>query len=209
MTYEVQREDMLASNPGNTAEILKEKHIFIAGAGGLGSNVALLLTRAGVGKITIVDFDHVDASNLNRQQYFYDQLGQPKVEALKENLSRISPFVEINTVIAKLTCDNFSEIIPADTDLIYECFDNPVCKADLVRYCLSQRPETPTVAVSGIAGDGPVDTITTKKQFGNLYMVGDDSTDANDLGTLATRVMVGASIQAHAGVMLLCHGTID
>ena len=63
--------------------------IGIAGAGGLGSNVAVNLVRTGVKKLKIVDFDVVDESNLNRQFYFMDQVGRPKVEALRENLLRI------------------------------------------------------------------------------------------------------------------------
>ena len=68
---------------------LRDSIIGIAGAGGLGSNVAISLSRAGIGKLIISDFDIIEPSNLNRQQYFIEQIGKPKVIALKENLMRI------------------------------------------------------------------------------------------------------------------------
>lgn len=202
MTYE--RDDLLSANPAGVADILKDKHAFIAGAGGLGSNVATLLIKAGIGRVTIVDYDTIDPSNLNRQQFFFDQIGQVKVEALKHNLERMNPFAQVDAVNSKLTNDNFDEIVPADCDIIFECFDNPVCKAELVRFCLGKRKNIPTVAVSGIAGAGTAETITVTNVCGNLHMVGDlESAVEDGLGTLATRVMCGASLQAHTGMQLL------
>jgi len=198
------REQLFSANPQGIAKCLEDKHAFIAGAGGLGSNVALLLVRAGIGRITVVDYDVIDPSNINRQQYFYDQIGIVKVDALKINLARISPFTNINVVNAKLSNDNFNDIVPSDCDLIFECFDNPVCKADLVRFCITNRNHIPTVAVSGIAGSGSTETITSKKIYHNLYMVGDESSAVEDgLGTLSSRVMVGAANQAHTGISIL------
>ena len=73
--------------------LLKQACVGIAGVGGLGSAVAVSLARIGVGKLIIADFDVVEPSNLNRQQYFVDQLGYFKVDALTENLRRINPYV--------------------------------------------------------------------------------------------------------------------
>jgi len=210
MSADIKRSDMLSANPPGVADALENKHAFIAGAGGLGSNVATMLVRAGIGSITIVDFDVIEPSNLNRQQFFYDQLGQTKVEALKENLERMSPFVKIAAIKDKLTDDNFDAVIPKDADIIFECFDNPVSKADLVRFCISNRSSIPTIAVSGIAGYGPTDSITCKKSFTNLYMIGDSSSAVEDgLGTLSTRVMVGASLQAHTGISVLLENNLE
>ena len=198
------RDELLSANPDGIADVLKDKHAFIAGAGGLGSNVATLLVRAGIGKVTVVDYDVIDPSNINRQQFFYDQIGESKVDALKLNLERTTPFVEVKAVNSKLTPDNFDEIIPSDCDIIFECFDNPVCKAELVRFCLSKRKNIHTVAVSGIAGSGDISTIVSKHICGKLYMVGDNESAVEDgLGTLSTRVMCAASLQAHIGINLL------
>jgi len=198
------REDLLSANPEGIAEALKDKHVFIGGAGGLGSNVATLLVRAGIGRITVVDYDVIDPSNINRQQFFYDQVGQIKVDALKENLERITPFVKINAIAAKLTDQNFDELIPEDCDIIFECFDNAVCKAEIVRFCVSRRKAIPTIAVSGIAGAGSTDTIAVKNIYGNLHMVGDNKSDVDDgLGTLSSRVMIAAAIQTHTAISLL------
>lgn len=198
------RDDLLCSNPKIVAESLKHKHAFIAGAGGLGSNVAMLLVRAGIGEITVVDYDVIAPSNINRQQFFYDQIGATKVDALKANLERINPFVDIRVINQKLSPENFEQIIPADCDIIFECFDNPVCKAELVRFCISNRNHIYTVAVSGIAGYGDVSTITSKNISSNLYIVGDFESAVEDgLGTLSTRVMYGAALQAHLGINLL------
>lgn len=198
------RKDLLSANPEGVAEALKDKHVFIGGAGGLGSNVATLLVRAGVGRITVVDYDVIDPSNINRQQFFFDQIGQVKVNALKENLERITPFVQIEAINTKLTGQNFDQLIPEDCDIIFECFDNPVCKADIVRFCVSKRKAIPTIAVSGIAGAGTTTDIAVKNIYGNLYMIGDNKTDVEDgLGTLSSRVMIAASLQAHTAISLL------
>ena len=198
------RDELLSANPEGVADSLKDKHVFIGGAGGLGSNVATLLVRAGVGHITVVDYDVIDPSNINRQQFFYDQIGLVKVDALKENLERITPFVSINAISEKLTSENFDQLIPGDCDIIFECFDNPVCKADIVRFCMAKRRSIPVIAVSGIAGAGTAANIAVKNICSNLYMIGDDESAVEDgLGTLASRVMIAASLQAHTAISLL------
>ncbi len=201
---DITRDDIVSATPKEVADVIKDKHAFIAGAGGLGSNVAMLLVRAGIGKITIVDYDTIDASNINRQMYFFDQIGEVKVDALKVNLNRISPFTEVESIDTKLTPDNFASVIPETADIIFECFDNPVCKADLVRHCLIKKPTTPLIAVSGIAGHGSSDTITCKKVSNSCYMIGDETSGIEDgLGTLSSRVMVASAMQANVGINLI------
>ena len=80
--------------------ILENAKVGIAGAGGLGSNCAMHLVRAGVKKLVIADFDVVSESNLNRQFFFRDQLGRKKVDALAENLRRIEPGLELDIIAA-------------------------------------------------------------------------------------------------------------
>ena len=80
---------MTSSYPPGVADRLAECTVGIAGAGGLGTAVAISLARACVGRLIIIDFDEVEAKNMNRQHYFIDQVGRPKVEALRENLERL------------------------------------------------------------------------------------------------------------------------
>ncbi len=197
-------DNIFSSNPPGVTEILTSKKVFVAGAGGLGSNVCVMLVRAGVGDITVVDFDCVEASNLNRQQYFKDQIGMPKVNALKENLLRINPELKINAIEAKLCSENCPELIPENTELIFECFDSAAAKAMLTSFALRQMPDIPVVAVSGVAGIGPCEDITAKQGPGKLYIVGDGSSEMNpETGTIASRVTQVSAIQAHIGIRLL------
>ncbi|MBU8901362.1 MAG: sulfur carrier protein ThiS adenylyltransferase ThiF [Victivallales bacterium] len=197
-------DNIFSANPPGVTEILNGKTVFVAGAGGLGSNVCLMLTRAGVGNVIVVDFDCVEASNLNRQQYFRDQIGMPKVIALKENLLRINPELKINTIEQKLTADNCTELIPEEVDLIFECFDSAEAKAMLTSFALSERSNIPTIAVSGVAGIGACEDITTSKGPGQLYIVGDGISEMNtETGTISSRVSQVSAIQAHIGIRLL------
>ncbi|MDE7392505.1 MAG: ThiF family adenylyltransferase [Treponemataceae bacterium] len=77
--------------------------VAVCGLGGLGSNIAIALARAGVGKLILIDFDRVDIANLNRQQYKADQIGMYKTEALRENLREIAPYVELTTATERIT----------------------------------------------------------------------------------------------------------
>ncbi|MCK7474448.1 MAG: ThiF family adenylyltransferase [Rhodopseudomonas palustris] len=98
--------------PGVHARV-KQATVGIAGVGGLGSAVAIALARTGVGRLIIADFDLVEPSNLNRQQYFLDQLGQPKVYALRDTLARINPHVHVAACHLRLTPENIAEIFGA------------------------------------------------------------------------------------------------
>ena len=197
-------DNIFSANPPGVSEILKEKAVFVAGAGGLGSNVCVMLTRAGVGHIIVVDFDCVEASNLNRQQYFRDQIGIPKVIALKENLLRINPELKIDVIEQKLRADNCAELIPEKADLIFECFDSAEAKAMLTSFALSERSDIPTIAVSGVAGLGPCEDIAVSQGPGKLYIVGDGTSEMNaETGTISSRVSQVSAIQAHIGIRLL------
>ncbi len=197
-------DNFFASNPPGVTEILRKKSVFVAGAGGLGSNICVMLARAGVGNIVVVDFDLVEASNLNRQYYFRDQIGMPKVVALKENILRINPDLQITAIQKKITMESCGELIPEKTDLIFECFDKAATKAMLSTFVLSARPNTPVIAVSGVAGLGPCEDITINKGPGQLYIVGDGTSEMNgETGTIASRVSQVSAIQAHIGIRLL------
>ncbi len=192
------------SNPPGVTEKLRKKSAFIAGAGGLGSNVAIALVRAGVGSLTIVDFDKVEPSNLNRQQYYRDQVGMMKVEALRMNLARIDPGLDIRTVREKITPDNIDAIIPASADIIFECFDKAEAKAMFANFCLAKLPKIPLVLVSGLAGLAACDSIGVRKGLGSSWIVGDCENEMNpENGTISSRVAFTAALQAHTGIRIL------
>ena len=111
-----------ALNERHTAEkqkLLSQGKVTIAGLGGLGSNVAYSLARIGVGHLHLIDFDVVDITNLNRQQYFMEHIGMPKTDALKSLLLKINPYLDIRTDCVKVTEDNLKELFK-DATIICE-----------------------------------------------------------------------------------------
>jgi sulfur carrier protein ThiS adenylyltransferase len=188
--------------PGVHAKI-KRATVGIAGCGGLGSAVAIALARLGVGHLIIADFDVVEPSNLNRQQYFVDQIGLPKVEALRENLSRINPYVRITSHLERLTPENIPGRF-AGVDVMVEAFDGADQKAMLAQTFLSRIPGKPLVMGSGMAGFGPSNTVITERAATNLYLIGDGETAARPgEGLMAPRVGIAAHHQANAVLRLL------
>ena len=170
--------------------------VAVCGLGGLGSNVAISLARAGVGTLHLIDFDKVDISNLHRQQYTVSQLGMYKTEAMKQTLADIAPYCNVITHTVKLTEENLSLI--ADCDIICECFDNAEYKAILVNGVAERYPEKYIVAASGMSGLHTGNSIQTKKLGKRLYICGDGASDVDNDGTLfAPRVMLCAAHQAN------------
>jgi len=179
-------------------EKLKNATVGIAGLGGLGSTVAVALARANIGRLIIADFDKVEQSNLNRQQYFIDQIGKNKVDAMTENLRRINPDVKIEPHRIRLNADNIPEIF-ADADVIAECFDKAEEKQMIVQTVLSKMERTVIVAVSGLAGYGNSNAIKTKRISDRLILVGDETTGIDTQPILtAARVGIAACHQANA-----------
>ena len=131
--------------------LLSEGHVAIAGLGGLGSNVACALARIGVGHLHLIDFDVVDITNLNRQQYFIGQLGMYKTDALKSLLEQINPYLDIRTDCIRVTRENLRELF-ADAPIVCEAFDDPVAKAMLVNGILEYFPEKKLVSATGMTG---------------------------------------------------------
>lgn len=177
--------------------------VAVCGLGGLGSNIAISLARAGIGKLILIDFDRVDITNLHRQQYKATQIGEFKTEALSKNLKEIAPYVELETHIVKVSAENAVELLKA-ADIICEAFDNPESKAELTDTVLSQLPEKYLVAASGMAGLGSPNTIKTRKITNHFYLCGDEISDVNDdIGLVSSRVMLCASHQAHTVLRIL------
>jgi len=152
---------------GSNIEKIK---IGIAGAGGLGSNCAFNLVRSGFVNFKIYDFDIVEKSNLNRQFYFYEQIGIPKVFALIENLKRINSNINIEADKIYISKENIKSLFN-DCDAVVEAFDSVECKKMIIeQYCKSEKL---FVSASGISGYGDFEKIKVKKLGKKFFMVGD------------------------------------
>jgi sulfur carrier protein ThiS adenylyltransferase len=182
---------------------LKAASVGIAGAGGLGSAVAVALARVGVGRLVIADFDVVEPSNLNRQQYFIDQIGLPKVSALAANLLRINPYVTVNPHDTRLAPNNIPALF-SGCSIVVEAFDRADMKAMLVNTVLEQMPGVTVIAASGLAGFGPNNDIVTRKVSERLYLTGDGISEAQPgNGLMAPRVGIAAGHQANQVIRIL------
>ena len=179
--------------PGQIRQIRQTK-VGLAGAGGLGSNCAQLLTRSGFLRFVLVDFDRIEPSNLNRQFFFQHQLGEGKAAALAENLRRINPAILAECRREKVTAANARSMF-ADCDVVVEAFDNPESKKMLVEaYATSGKL---LVAASGIAGWGDSDRISVHKISDRFYVVGDMMSGIGpDLPPMGPCVAVAAAKQA-------------
>ena len=177
--------------------------VAVCGLGGLGSNIAVALARAGIGKLLLIDFDCVDITNLHRQQYKASQIGQYKTDALAENLFEIAPYADIKTATVKLTEDNFAELLK-DADIVCEALDNAEAKAMLVNGVLEQLPGCFLIAASGMAGMDTPNTIKTRNIGKRFYLCGDEVNDVADtIGLVAPRVMLCAAHQAQTVLRIL------
>lgn len=175
----------------------------ICGLGGLGSNIVIALARAGIGRLILVDFDRVDITNLHRQQYKAEQIGEYKTEALAANLLEISPYTEVKGVTEKVTEDNFLELLEG-ADIVCEAFDNAEAKAMLVNGVLQKLPECYLVAASGMAGMGSPNRIETRRITDRFYLCGDGVSDVEEtMGLVAPRVMLCAAHQAQTVLRIL------
>ena len=176
---------------------LSNTTVAICGLGGLGSNLAIALARAGVGKLILIDFDRVDISNLHRQQYTVTQLNLYKTDALAENLKAVAPYLEVTTHTTFVTEDNLAELVQ-DADIICEAFDRPEAKAMLTNEVLERFPDKYLVAASGMAGLGSANYIQTRRITSHFYLCGDGVSEVTDTSSLfASRVMLCAAHQAH------------
>ena len=182
---------------------LHASSVAVVGCGGLGSNVAAMLLRSGVRNLTLIDFDAVDASNLNRQLFFADQIGRPKTEALAETLLRIDPDAHLTLHSLRVTAENLVDLV-RDVDVVVEAVDRADTKAMVVNTCMEALPDTPLVTASGLAGYGSANSIATERPCDNLYLVGDLESDVNAGHPLfASRVMVASAHEAHAAIRRL------
>ena len=177
--------------------------VAICGLGGLGSNIAIALARAGIGKLILIDFDKVDITNLHRQQYKTNQIGMSKTEALQSNLEEINPYLETEIHTDCIDESNANGLL-LNADIICEAFDNAECKAMLANYVLNKMPDKYIVASSGMAGLGSPNEIHTRKITSRFYLCGDEKSDVkDDIGLISSRVMLCAAHQAHTVLRII------
>ncbi len=188
------RTALLRYLPLEYLEKISDVTVGVAGCGGIGSNCSQNLVRCGFRRFLLVDYDTVEPSNLNRQFFFYDQIGKEKVEMLKNNLLMINPDLDIATVVDRVTPDNMREIFK-ECSVIIEGFDDPVAKREIVEGFIGSNKLI--VAVSGIAGSGNSDLIVTKKINKNFYVVGDFRSEVSDtLPPYSPYISIAAAKQA-------------
>lgn len=185
----------------NKVNNIREIKVGIAGAGGLGSNCAANLVRVGFEKLKIIDFDIVEAANLDRQFYFADQVGMCKVEALRQNLLRINPAVQIESEVKKIV-QSMAPVLFADCRVVAECLDSAESKSMLVAELLPL--DKFIVAVSGLGGYGLSDNIKVYPVKENLIMIGDLQSDVTLRPALSPRVNITAAKQADTILEYVC-----
>lgn len=180
-----------------------EASVAICGLGGLGSNIAIMLARAGIGRFHLIDYDKVDLSNLNRQQYAVSQLGMYKTQALADTLKAIAPYCEVVTDTVRVTEDNIEELLRGE-QIICEAFDQAEAKAMLVNGVIEHFPEKYLLSGSGMSGFGSANEIKTRKLTKHVYLCGDGVSDiADGIGLVSSRVMVCAAHEAHMVLRIL------
>ncbi len=179
--------------------------VAVCGLGGLGSNIAISLARAGVGKLILCDFDRVDITNLHRQQYKADQIGMYKTEALEKNLKEIAPYISLKAHTERITEENAAALLN-DADIICEAFDDAESKAMLANTVLTEMRDKFLVAASGMAGLYDANRIKTRKVTSKFYLCGDEKSDVADgIGLVSSRVMLCAAHQAHTVLRILAN----
>ena len=199
---ELKEEDLLKRNVKGISKKLKKTRVCILGLGGLGSNVAVLLARSGIGYLKLVDFDIVEASNLNRQQYRVSHIGMKKTEAMKSIIKEINPFVETEVLDIKIDRKNIYSTV-GDIEIVVEAFDRAETKAMTLEELLTDKNKI-VVSASGMAGLGSANEIVTKKIKDNFYLIGDNYSDYEEyLGIMSTRVMICAAHQANVVLRLI------
>ncbi len=194
-------EEIFIRNPQGVRETLKNKTVGIAGCGGLGSNIAVSLVRAGIGNLIIVDYDVVDISNLNRQFFFLNDIGEFKVDAIRKYLTQINFQVKISGFNKELTPDNISDYF-AGVDIMVEAFDLAEKKRWLIDNWLRKYSSIPLVCGSGLSGYGKTNDLGVMRA-GNLFVCGDQSTDSIIDGLCSVRVSIVANMQANCVVEIL------
>ena len=200
---EVLRSMIASRNSPELNLALSKAVIGVAGLGGLGSNIALSLARVGVKKLVLADFDVVEPSNLNRQQYFVRHIGMKKTQALKELINDVNPFVEVETHDIFLDEKNVASVF-GECEILCEAFDNVAGKAMILNEAGASLKEKKIIGASGMAGYFSSNLIKTIKFAKNVYLCGDLTNEAKiGQGLMAPRVAICANHEANLAIRLL------
>lgn len=182
---------------------IKNSRVAILGLGGLGSNVAISLARMGLGYIKLIDYDIVEPSNLNRQQYEINDIGKYKTIALKDKIEKINPFINIEIINKYIKEENILDLVN-DVDYVIEAFDNPETKSNIVNQILTKDDKKIVIAGSGMAGYSDSNKIKTKKVNDRFFICGDLISGAKEnWGLMAPRVAIVANHQANLLINLI------
>jgi len=186
---------------------LSDAHVVIIGMGGLGSPAALYLTAAGVGTLTLVDFDKVELTNLQRQiVHHYADIAKPKVESAKCNLLAINPEIDINTIDSKPDQPTLSKLAHK-ADVMIDASDNYETRFAVNCACVEQH--TPLVSAAAIRFEGQISVFDKRLDSSPCYQClyptsGDEEETCSENGILAPVVGIIGSLQALESIKLIC-----
>ena len=182
-------------------------HVLVIGAGGLGSPVALYLGSAGVGRLTIVDHDRVDVTNLQRQiAHNLARVGQPKAESARDTIAAINPDVQVHPLIERADAARLDTLV-RDTDVVVDCSDNFATRQAVNAACVAHRK--PLVSGAAIGFDGQVSVYDTRQPDAPCYacVFPPESTfeevQCATMGVFAPLVGIIGSVQAAETLKLL------
>ena len=203
ITEEMYRQALEQRHGKEQQKILEGSTVGVAGLGGLGSHIAVMLARMGVGNLVLADFDTVDLTNIHRQQYTLDDVGKKKTEAILGYLKKVNPYINYRIFDGKITGENAGEIY-ADCQIVCEAFDQPQAKAMLIETLLERMPKLYLVTGSGMAGIGSANTMETSRPFQRLYVCGDKVSEVGEEeGLFSPRVTLCAAQEALMNVRLI------
>lgn len=198
----MKRTDYFCERDPDAFPLWQKATVGIAGAGGLGSNCAIMLARAGIGKLIVADFDKVSLSNLNRQSFNIDQVGMPKTDALTMNIRMINPFIQLQMHELRLTPNNIPSLFK-DVDVMIEALDKDSQKLMLIETWFRHHPKIPLICASGLAGYGRSEDIKIQRE-GSFYIVGDQYSQLKEgISPIAPRVMIVAAMQANLSLEII------
>jgi molybdopterin/thiamine biosynthesis adenylyltransferase len=188
-------------------EALLASHALVIGAGGLGSPVALYLGSAGVGRITVVDHDLVDETNLQRQiAHNLARVGRPKAESIREAIAAINPDVQVTPVVQRAD-EALLDTLIAQADVVLDCTDNFATRHAINRACVKHR--RPLVSGAAIRMDGQLSVFDTRSPGNPCYAcvfpetAGLEETRCATMGVFAPLVGIVGSMQAAEALKLL------
>lgn len=192
---------LFARNVPGMTEALRRRTVGVAGCGGLGSNAALALARAGVGRLILADCDKVEESNLNRQQFFRKDIGAGKVQALAAYLRDINPELRVDERPVELSPANLAEVF-READLLVEAFDKAESKKWLVEAWCRAFPDRHVVCGNGLAGFGGNESLKVTRIGDRIWLCGDNESDMSQ-GLCSARVAIVANMEANLAIELL------